>query len=93
MRKNSQIRKLENIIFACFFCFAVVFAISVYSFVKLNTARKQNAMYDEEIKKMEYQNTNLNNSVENMKTTDYVENEARENLGLVKDGETVYYYN
>ena len=92
MKKNSQIRKLQNIVFACFFCFAVVFSISIYSFIKLNSVRKESVYSNKEITQLQQQQKQLQNSIDYMQTDEYIEDQARDNLGMIKDGETLYIY-
>ena len=90
MKKNRQIKKLQNIVFACFFCFAIVFSISIYSFIKLGSVRRESASYNSQLEQLQNQKNKLENEVENMKTDEYIEEQARENLGMIKDGEIKY---
>ena len=93
MNNNGHIKKLRNIVFACFFCFAIVFAISIYSFVKLGSVRRESASYSKQLEQLQKQKDNLASEVDKMKTDEYIEEQARENLGMIKDGETLYVYN
>lgn len=85
-------KKLKKIVFCCAFSFVMVLAISVYSFVKLADARKQNAKSLQTISALNDQKNNLENDIEKMQSDDYLDEQAREKLGMIKDGETIYFY-
>ena len=92
MRKSNRLRKLQSIVFACAFCFAIVFSISVYSFVKLGEVRRASVSYTRQMNELQKQKDKLQDEVDYMKTDKYIEDQARDNLGMIKDGETLYVY-
>jgi len=87
-----QIRKIEKIVATCLLSFAVVVIIAVYSFIKLGNVRRENAEYNEYIAALEVQEDNLKKDVDDMKTDEYLDEQARDNYGMIKDGETLYIY-
>ena len=93
MNNKYYIKKLKTIVFACFFCFAIVFSISIYSFIKLGSVRRESASYSKQLEQLQEQKNSLESEVEKMKTDEYIEEQARENLEMIKDGETLYKYN
>ena len=88
----KQRKKIEKIVAMCMLSFAVVVIIAVYSFVKLGAVRRENARYDERISALEVKQDKLSSDVENMKTDEYLDDQARDNLDMIKDGETLYIY-
>lgn len=92
MENHEAVKKLQKIIVSCMFGFVAVFVIAIVSFVSLGRARHANAKYDEFIKTLETQESALKNSVTTMDTDEYLEKQARENLGMIKDGETLYIF-
>ena len=88
----NQMKKIEKIVASCILSFIVVVVIAFYSFVKLNAARRENARYDEFISALEITENNLKKNVDVMKTDEYLEEQARDNFGMIKDGETLYTY-
>ena len=87
-----QRKKIEKIVAMCILSFAVVVIIAVYSFVKLGAVRRENAMYNERILALEIKQDKLKSDVENMQTDEYLQEQARDNLDMIKDGETLYIY-
>ena len=85
-------KKIKKVVFGCVLSFLVVLAISVYSFVKLDGARKRNAESVQTISALQNKKDNLEDDIENMKSDDYLDEQAREKLGMIKDGETIYNY-
>ncbi|MBQ8425770.1 MAG: septum formation initiator family protein [Clostridia bacterium] len=88
----KQRKKIEKIVAMCLLSFAVVVIIAVYSFVKLGAVRRENANYNEYIAALELKQDKLSKDVDNMKTDEYLEEQARDNLDMIKDGETLYIY-
>ena len=93
MNKFNQMRKIKNIVAICFVSFVVVAIISVYSFVLLGKTRAENLGYAEEIQRLENEKKSLESEIEYVQSDAYVDEQARENLGMVKEGEIIYNYN
>lgn len=70
---------------------AIVFAIILIkqqiTIAKLN---KQYRQYNEQMSKLKYVNSQLNDELKQAQRTDYIEKMAREKLGLVKPGEILF---
>jgi cell division protein FtsB len=92
MENYSATRKVERIVVSCLLALVAVFAVAIYSFVALGNARRKNAEYDELIASLEMQRTSLEQNVDKMQTDSYLEEQARNQFGMIKDGETLYIY-
>lgn len=88
----KQRKKIEKIVAMCMLSFAVVLIITIYSFVKLGSARRENAKYDEYISALKITQNNRSKEVEDMKTDEYLEDKARDDFNMIKDDETLYIY-
>lgn len=70
---------------------AVVFAIIlIKQQVTIARLNKQYRQYNEQMSKLKYVNTQLNEELKQTKRNDYIEKMAREKLGLVKPGEILF---
>ena len=93
-RKNKK-RSRREIIFPIFMAILVVLGIAflVFSNLKINQRRKnllsQIVKLEEEIKTQEKKNAELKAGVSQVLDQNYLEQEAREKLGLKKPGEEV----
>jgi len=93
-RKNKKSSRRE-IIFPIFMAILVILGIAflVFSNLKINQRRKnllsQIAKLEEEIKAQEKKNAELKAGVSQVLDQNYLEQEAREKLGLKKPGEEV----
>lgn len=75
------------LVMACVFMYL---AISLSGEVqKLNAMRHNVAEIEYQMEQLQNKNAELHKTLELMKTNDYVEQVARENLGLVKPGESI----
>lgn len=92
MENYSQMKKLERIIVSCMLVFAVIVVVAVYSFVVRGRVRAENQRYNEFIQTLESRQSELQNSVDFMSTDQYLEEQARNRLGMVKDGEILYVF-
>ena len=88
MEKFKQTKRLENIVrFAVVFMVALV-CVAVASFVRLAKVRRENAKYDALIASLQEENKNVNQSIDDMTAYDYLEEQARYRLGMIKGDET-----
>ena len=79
-------------VFACIFLFALI-CLAFYTQIKLNSLSSKNAFLDTKINELSVTKTNLKDGIEIRSTDAYVEQQARENLGMIKtDGEVVYIF-
>jgi Septum formation initiator len=87
--KNKKF-KLRHVI-----CLIVLCCIS-YTVVKqqimISSKRKEIQQYSDEYKEIQNQNSILKDEIEFAKTDEYKERMARERMGLIKPGETVYIF-
>lgn len=74
------------------FAFALVFVVAIFSFVALGKARHAAANYDDFIETLETQEAELKSGVNDVDTEQYLEEQARNYLGMIKDGETLYIF-
>ena len=87
MEKFKQTKRLENIVrLAVVFLVALV-CVAVVSFVKLAQVRRENARYDALIESLKEESQNVNQSIEDMTDYDYLEEQARNRLGMIKGDE------
>ena len=88
MENFRQTKRFENVVrLSVLFLFALV-CVAVFSFVKLGEVRRENAKYDELIASLKLENAKVNQSIENMTSYEYLEEQARNKLGMIKGDET-----
>ena len=68
----------------------VLLGIVGYQYIKLNSLAKKESALDTKISQLSVTKTRLENGIEIRSTDAYVEQQARENLGMIKDDESVY---
>ncbi|MBQ8451819.1 MAG: septum formation initiator family protein [Clostridia bacterium] len=72
--------------------FAIVFVVAICSFISLGNARRKSANYDALITSLQKQEAELKAGVENVSSPAYLEEQARNQYGMLKEGETLYIY-
>jgi len=60
--------------------------------VQLNKLNKQSRLLDQNIDGLIASKANLESGIKERKTEEYIEEQARENLGMIKDGEIIYIF-
>ena len=79
-------------VFATIFLFALV-CVALYTHVKLNSLASKNASLDTKINQLSVTKASLEDGIQSRSTDAYVEQQARENLGMIKsDGEIIYIF-
>lgn len=79
-------------VFATIFLFILI-CLAFYTQIKLNALSSKNALLDTKINELSVTKASLEEGIENRSTDIYVEQQARENLGMIKsDGEVVYIF-
>ena len=79
-------------VFATIFLFALI-CLAFYTQIKLNTLSSRNALLDTKINELSVTKASLEEGIENRSTDAYVEQQARESLGMIKsEGEIVYVF-
>ena len=92
MNNYKQTKKLEGIIAGCMVFFVAVVIFAVCSFVSLGKARRKNAEYDQMIASLKSEQTALEDNLDYMNSPEYLESKARDHLGMIKEGETLYIF-
>ena len=92
MSNYKQTRKIEGIIACCMLFFVAVVVLAICSFVSLGKARRKADDYDKMIASLKAEQSQLQESVEYMDSPIYLEEKARDHLGMIKDGENLYIF-
>ena len=71
---------------------SIVSLIVIIQSVQLSRLNTQSRMLDLNIERLIAEETSLNSGIAERKSEEYIEQQARENLGMIKDGETVYIF-
>ena len=90
MSNYEQMKKIERIILCSIIAFVAVFAIAIYSFIALGSARQKEASQAALIESLSEQKSNLQQQLGYAENN--IEELARNKFGMVKEGETVYIY-
>ena len=90
MSNYEQMKKIERIILCSIIAFVAVFAVAIYSFIALGSARQKEASQATLIDSLNSKKADLEQQVGYAE--DNIEELARNKFGMVKDGETVYVY-
>lgn len=92
MENYKQAKKVERIIACSIFVFVAVVILSVFSFVSLGKARRKQAKYDEMIASLKQEQSALENNLGYMNSPEYLESQARDHLGMIKEDENLYIF-
>ena len=92
MENYTQTKKVERIIVSCLLALVAVVIVAVYSFIALGKVRSQNAKYDELIAQLKAEQVALEDNIDYVSSPEYLEEQAINNLGMIKDGEKIYIY-
>ena len=60
--------------------------------IQINKLNKESKLLDLNIERLAAEKTDLLNGIDYRSSAEYVEQQARESLGLIKDGEVVYIF-
>lgn len=88
MENYKQTKRFETFVRLSVLFLFVLVCVATFSFVKLGKAKRQNEQYDELIAQLQIENRNINQSVEESTSPDYLEKQVREKLGKIKGDET-----
>lgn len=88
MENYKQTKRFERFVMLSILFLAVLVCVSVFSFVKLAKVRRENEKYNTLIAQLEAENKSVNQSIDEMGAYDYLEQQARERLGMIKGDET-----
>lgn len=92
MSNYKQTRKVEAIIAGCMLFFVAVVVLAICSFVSLGKARRKADDYDKMIASLKAEQSALEDSIDYMDSQEYLESKARDHLGMIKDGESLYIF-
>ena len=84
---------MVKIVTVCATCilFALICVI-VGQYIKLGKLNKQNSELNSELANMKAYRVELESGIATRKSSTYLELQAREQLGMIKEGETIYIY-
>lgn len=88
MENYKQTKKLERIVACCVLFGVAVIVLAISSFVSLGKARRKNAEYDNLIASLKNQEMSVESDIANFD----IEERARYQYGMIKEGETYYIF-
>ena len=89
--KLTQVVKVVTVL-ATILLFALI-CIAFYTRIKLSSLSSKNVKLDAKINELSVTKASLEEGIKDRSTDAYVEQQARENLGMIKsDGEVVYIF-
>lgn len=88
--KLEKIVKLVTVLATVVLVAVTVLAVALYA--KAGVLANKNAKLDNQIKNLSITQSTLEKGVEKRNDEAYLEQQARENLGMIKDNETVYIF-
>ena len=87
MEKYNQTKRFENFVRLCVLFLVVLVCVATFSFVKLGNVRRENERYDNLIAQLSQESKNVNITSEEKNSPDYLEQQVREKLGMIKSDE------
>lgn len=88
--KFAKIVKISTIVATCFL--VIMVGIILGQYIKLGKINRQKNSLDAELASMNSQKQTLEQGINNRLSNSYLEQQAREQLGMIKEGETLYIY-
>lgn len=92
MENYGQVKKFQTIVVSCIMFFVALVGVAIVSFVSLGKTRRENANYDALIASLKQEQQALQNNISNISSDEFLEEKARNELGMIKDGETLYIF-
>ncbi|MBQ7453320.1 MAG: septum formation initiator family protein [Clostridia bacterium] len=91
---KSKFRSMVKLITVCATCLLVVLVAVIFGqqIALKNMASKQSEL-NAELASLENRRVSLENGIDTRISEDYIERQAREQLGMIKKGEIIYIYN
>lgn len=93
MDRRRFIRNVKLITTIATCLLVVLVGVIIGQYVKLGRLNKQNQALASELASKQAYRQQLSEGITSRKSSAYLELQAREQLGLLKDGETLYIYN
>lgn len=88
MENYKQTKRFENFVRLAVMLLVVLVCVATFSFVKLGSAKRKNEKYDNLIASLTNENIKLQQSIIDSTDEGYLENQVRDNLGMIKGDET-----
>jgi len=88
--KLERMVKLITAALTVVLVFVSVLAIGLY--IKAGTLASKNAALDKKINEMSITKAELGEAIKNRQDDAYIEQQAREQLGMIKEGETIFVF-
>ncbi|MBO4569853.1 MAG: septum formation initiator family protein [Clostridia bacterium] len=90
---NNRLIKTVKIVTVCATCLLVLLVgVIIGQYASLNNLNNQKNKLDAELSSMQTYEEELQSGISARKTDSYLELQARQELGMIKEGETVYIY-
>lgn len=87
MENYKQTKRFENFVRLSVLLLVVLICVATFSFVRLGSAKRENEKYDNLIAELTSENEKIQQSIRSI-DNDYYENQARDSLGMIQEGET-----
>ena len=87
MENYKQTKRFENFVRLSVLFLVVLVCVATFSFVRLGSAKRKNEKYDALIAQLTSDNEKIQQSINSI-DDGYYEERARDNLGMIKKGET-----
>lgn len=87
MENYKQTKRFENFVRLSVLLLVVLVCVATFSFVRLGSAKRKNEKYDNLIAQLTAENNKIQQSIDSI-DNEYYENQARDNLGMIQEGET-----
>ena len=92
MENYKQARKFQLIVVSCMLFFVALVGVAIGSFVSLGKARREDAKYDSLIASLKKEEASLTKGVSYLQDDEFLEEKARNEFGMIKEGETLYIF-
>ena len=87
MENYKQTKRFENFVRLSVLFLVVLVCFAVFSFVRLGSVKRRNEKYDNLIAELTAEKNKIEQSTEASKDSLYLENEVRNNLGMIHGNE------
>ena len=88
MENYKQTKRFENFVRLSVLFLVVLICVATFSFIKLGNVRRENERYDNLIAQLTQENKSVNLTGEQRNSPDYLEQQVRDKLGMIKGDET-----
>ena len=88
MERYKQAKRFENIVRLAVLFLVVLVCVATFSFIKLGNARRENERYDNLIAQLIQEKGQVSLTVDEKTSPDYLEQQVRDKLGMIKENET-----